>query len=202
MLTYLFSGIAYGFAAAATPGPLSMYLLSHAASAGWRRTLPAAFSPLITDAPIALLAVTVLSRMPEALLLYLHLPGGVFVLYLACGAWKSWRRFDTHGASTAPHPNCLLKAATINWLNPNPYLAWSIFLGPALLAGWRQAPSLGIALLAGFYLTLIAVMMGLIAAAGTLAPRIRKSLIGLASVVLAGLGCYQMWLGGVALKQL
>jgi threonine/homoserine/homoserine lactone efflux protein len=203
MWSYLASGIVYGFAAAITPGPLSMYLISQAVSHGWRRTLPAAFAPLLSDGPISILVLTVLSRVPPTLVKYLQLAGGVFLLYLAVGAWKTWRDFNSESkVPVQSNPNHFLKAAVINWLNPNPYLGWSIFLGPAVIGGWRLSPSSGIALLLGFYATIIATMIGIVvlfAAARTIGPRVRRSLIGLSSIALAGLGVYQLWLGRVIL---
>jgi threonine/homoserine/homoserine lactone efflux protein len=199
MWTYLASGIAYGFAAAVTPGPLSMYLISQAARHGWRRTLPAAFAPLISDGPIAILVLMVLSQVPPILVRYLRLIGGIFLLYLAFEAWRSWRKLDSESDIPAESgSNRLLKAAIINWLNPNPYLGWSIFLGPAVISGWRLFPSSGIALLLGFYATMVVSTIGIIvlfAAARTLGPKVRRGLIGLSSLALACLGLYQLWLG-------
>ena len=199
MLAYLISGITYGFAAAVTPGPLSMFLISQAVSKGWKKTLPVAFSPLISDGPIAVLILTALSRVPAGMVLYLRLFGGAFILYLAFGAWKTWRGFDAETAISADSgSNGLMKAAAVNWLNPNSYLGWSTVLGPILLSGWRKSPSNGIALILGFYVTIIVSMAGMIllfAAAKTLGPKIRKSLIGLSSIALACLGLYQLWLG-------
>jgi threonine/homoserine/homoserine lactone efflux protein len=204
MWTYLVSGIAYGFAAAVTPGPLSMYLLSQAVRHGWRRALPAAFAPLISDGPIAVLVLIVLSAVPPILVNYLRLIGGAFLLYLAFEAWQSWRAFDSENKILeAPNPNRLLKAAIINWLNPNPYFGWSIFLGPAVITGWRLSPPNGIALLVGFYVTIVVAAIGIIvlfAAARTLGPKVRRSLIGLSSMALACLGLYQLWLGRLLLQ--
>jgi threonine/homoserine/homoserine lactone efflux protein len=198
MWTYLASGIAYGFAAAVTPGPLSMYLISQAVRHGWRRALPAAFAPLISDGPITVLILIVLSAVPPILVNYLRLIGGAFLLCLALEAWQSWRAFDSESKILVePNPNRLLKAAMINWLNPNPYLGWSIFLGPAVIGGWRLSPSNGIALILGFYVTIVVAAIGIIvlfAAARTLGPKVRRSLIGLSSIALACLGLYQLWL--------
>jgi threonine/homoserine/homoserine lactone efflux protein len=203
MLAYLMPGMAYGFAAAVTPGPLSMYLISQSVSNGWRRTLPAALSPLASDAPVAVLVLTVLSQVPVSLVQYLRLLGGVFILYLAFGAGKSWRNLNSEKAVLAESkPNSFLRAAIVNWLNPNPYLGWSIVLGPIVLSGWHESPINGIVLILGFYMTMIAAMMGMIlmfAAAGTLGPRVRRSLIGLSSLGLAGLGLYQLWMGSSVL---
>jgi threonine/homoserine/homoserine lactone efflux protein len=203
MLAYLVSGIAYGFAAGATPGPLSMFIISQAISNGWRKTLPAAFSPLITDGPVAILVLSVLSQAPASMVLCLRLAGGIFILYLALGAWKSWRSFNGAGETLpASGSQSLLKAAAVNWLNPNLYIGWSIIFGPIVLSGWREAPINGVAVILGFYTTIIAVMMGIIllfSAAGSLGATVRKNLIGTSAVVLAGLGIYQLWLGGIAL---
>jgi len=203
MISSLLPGITYGFAAAVTPGPLSVYLISQAIASGWRRALPVAFSPLISDGPIAILMLAILSQVPANAVQYLRIPGGLFIFYLAFAAYKSWRTYD--GAQEAPAATGagnLWKGAVVNWFNPNVYLSWSIILGPIVLSGWRKSPSIGIALLLGFYITMIGTMIVLIilfATARNLGPKLRKQLIGLSSLGLAGLGIYQFWLGFAAL---
>jgi threonine/homoserine/homoserine lactone efflux protein len=203
MLAYLISGVTYGFAAAVSPGPLSMFLISQAITKGWRKTLPAAFSPLITDGPVAVLVVTILSRIPPNLVLYLRVLGGVLILYLAFEAWKSWRNFHSENAvAVDTGRNSLFKAALINWLNPNLYIGWSVIMGPMVLSGWRKSPAGGVAVVLGFYVTIVLSMAGMIflfAAAKNLGPKIRRSLIGMSSIALACLGIYQLWLGSSTL---
>jgi threonine/homoserine/homoserine lactone efflux protein len=204
MWTYLILGMTYAFAAAVQPGPLQTYLISQTLSHGWRRTLPAAFCPLISDGPVILLALLVLSRVPAWLAQGLRLAGGVFVLYLAWGAVKAWRRYDAKDMARAPSKRqSVLRAALVNVLNPNPYISWSLVLGPLLLKGWRESPAYGVALLAGFYGTMVLSLAGtiaLFAAARNLGPRVNRVLIGLASVALACFGCYLLWsgIGGLA----
>ncbi len=199
MFTDVMPGVVYGFAAAVTPGPLSMYLFSQAVSAGWKRTLPATFSPLLSDGPVVLLVLTVLSQVSPSLANYLRVFGGAFILYLAYEAWKNWRNSQAQNERAGPgSQNNLFKAAVVNWLNPNVYISWSLVMGPMFLHGWRKAPGIGIGLLAGFYLTMILTMIGMVilfASAGVLGPKVRKTLIGVSSVALAGLGVYQLWLG-------
>ena len=199
MPTYLILGMAYAFAAAVQPGPLQTYLISQTLRHGWRRTLPAAFSPLISDGPVIALAVLVLSRVPAWLAQDLRLAGGVYVLYLAWGAVKAWRRYDATDMAGAPSKQqSVLSAALVNLLNPNPYIGWSLVLGPLLLKGWREAPAHGVALLAGFYGVMVLSLAGtiaLFAAARNLGPRVNRVLIGLASVALACFGCYLLWSG-------
>jgi threonine/homoserine/homoserine lactone efflux protein len=96
----------------------------------------------------------------------------------------------------APAPSSLLRAALVNVLNPNPYISWSLVLGPLLLKGWREAPSHGVALLAGFYGVMVLSLAGtiaLFAAARNLGPRVNRVLIGLSSLALACFGCYLLF---------
>jgi len=203
MLAYLISGAAYGFAAAATPGPLSIFLLSHAVSKGWKKTLPAAFSPLITDGPVAILVLALLKQLSAGLVMYLRLLGGFLLLYLAFEAYKSWRTFpsDLVPAEYAA-VNSLWRASLINWLNPYPYISWSIILGPLVLNGWNRSPACGFAVILGFYVTIISVMIGMVflfAASGKLGPKVRHKLIGFSGIVLACLGIYHLYLGVLAI---
>jgi threonine/homoserine/homoserine lactone efflux protein len=200
MLTYLILGMTYAFAAAVQPGPLQTYLISQTLSHGWRRTLPAAFCPLISDGPVIALVLLVLSRVPAWLAQGLRLAGGVFVLYLARGAVQTWRGYDAREVPPAASTRqSVLRAALVNVLNPNPYISWSLVLGPLLLKAWREAPAHGVALLAGFYGTMVLSLTGtiaLFAAARNLGPQVTRVLIGLAAVALACFGCYLLWSGG------
>jgi len=86
----------------------------------------------------------------------------------------------------------------VNFLNPGPYLGWSLVLGPALLEGWRKSPAHGVALLAGFYGTILGVNAGIVILSGTarrLGPRAGRALVGLSALALAGFGFYQLWAG-------
>lgn len=56
MIPYVVFGLTYGFACAVQPGPFQAYLVSLALAHGWRRALPAALAPLLSDGPIALAA--------------------------------------------------------------------------------------------------------------------------------------------------
>jgi len=194
MLPYLILGITYAFAAAVQPGPLQTYLISQTLTHGWRRTLPAAFSPLVSDGPVILLVLLVLTRVPAWMAQLLRLAGGIFVLYLAWGAMQAWRTYDARPMQ--PAPSSLLRAALVNVLNPNPYISWTLVLGPLLLKAWRETPSHGVALLAGFYGTMVlalAATIALFAAARNLGPRVTRLLIGLSSVALACFGCYLLY---------
>jgi threonine/homoserine/homoserine lactone efflux protein len=202
MLIYSLMGITYGFAAAVMPGPLSAYLISQSLRDGWRRTLPAACAPLLSDGPIAVLMLLLLSSVPLWLEQWLRFTGGVFLLYLGVGAFNAWRRYRAGNlSSTDAQERSLLKATLVNLLNPHPYLGWSLVLGPLLLKGWREAPANGIAIVAGFYAAMLLSLAGIIllfGAATNLGPKVSRALIGVSALALACFGFYQLWLGAMA----
>ena len=199
MSRYLILGITYAFAAAVQPGPLQAFLLSQAMSKGWRRTLPAAFAPLLSDGPIILVVLLILSRVPAWLVTLLQGAGGMFLLYLAVGAFKNWRNYSAIQSTPIPdRQQTVLKAALVNLLNPNPYIGWSLVMGPLLLKGWRETPVNGIALLLGFYVTMVACTMGIIllfAGARNLGPKVSRALVGISALALTCFGIYELWLG-------
>ena len=121
MWIYIFQGIGYGLAAASQPGPFQTYLISQTLTRGWKCTLPAALAPLISDGPIIALALLVLVQMPAWLQRGLNLASGIFIIYLAWGAYRQWRNFSPLESATSPSGGkSILKAAMMNMLSPMP----------------------------------------------------------------------------------
>ncbi len=203
MLPYLIFGVTFAFAAAVQPGPLQTYLASETVAHGWRRTLPAALSPLLSDGPVIALVLIVLSRLPARWVPALRCAGAAFLFYLAWQAYVAWRDYQAVGS---PDPGfarrSVVRAAFVNMLNPNPYLAWSLVLGPLFLKGWRETPAHGVGLLVAFYSTMVvslAAIITLFALARRLGPRIARTLVAASAVALACFGGYQLWAGVGAL---
>ena len=196
MLKYLAIGGSLAFVAAVQPGPFQAYLLSRVTATGWRRTLPAALAPLLSDGPIALLALLVLGRLSLGVQSILRLAGGAFLLYLAWGAYQQWRRDDSQPSEQAEKvPKTLIEAALVNLLNPNPYLGWTLILGPTVIAAWQEAPSSGVAVVVAFYATMVTTLAALIVLFGSahfLGARFQRVLMFVSVWILAGLGFYQL----------
>ena len=199
MLGYIVQGLGYGFTAAVQPGPFQTYVLSQALNRGWRRALPMALAPLLSDAPIITLMLFVLSQVPDQLQRFLHIASGLFILYLAWGAFQAWRTFDADAQLDATPPQqSLLKAALMNMISPGPYIFWSLVTGPILLEGWREAPANGIGFLTGFYDAMIASLAVLILIFGLakhLGPKVNRILLGISAIALTGFGLYQLYRG-------
>lgn len=193
-------GLVLGATAAAQPGPFQAFLLSLIARDGWRRALPAAFAPLLSDGPILLIVFLALARLPEWLLAGLQIAGGFFLLYLAWGAWRAFRRGAAVHDNNAPAirgdvKTNVAKAALMNFLSPSPYIFWATVAGPILLDAWRQTPLFGAAFLLSFYVALVGGLMLFIlifAGAGSIHPRANRALSALSAVGLFTFGLYQL----------
>jgi threonine/homoserine/homoserine lactone efflux protein len=114
--------------------------------------------------------------------------------------------FRRYRAPSVGHPadttRTVLEAAVVNLLNPNPYLSWSLVLGPLLLQAWREAPADAVALVASFYATMMAstaLILIPFAGARALGPRVGRAMVGLSALALAAFGLFQIWTGGSSL---
>jgi len=198
MINYFIFGISYAFACVVQPGPFQVFLLSQSLTKGWRKTLPLVFAPLMSDIPIIILVLLVLKNVPHEVVIMLQCFGGMFLLYLAFHAYKTWFKFNQNIIrDISPHQN-VFKAVIINLLNPNPYLGWSLIMGPLLIKGWNENPMNGIILLIGFYGSMIIcsiVMVVLFAAARNFGQRVIRISIGISVIAFALFGLYQLWLG-------
>jgi threonine/homoserine/homoserine lactone efflux protein len=165
MFTALMSGCLLGLAAGLAPGPLLALTLSHSLQHGPLEGCKIALSPLLTDAPVILLAVFLASRAADVqpLLGLLSLAGGLFVGYLA---WATLRTSPSPLQSDSESPRSWFKGVATNLLSPHPWLFWMTVgtssLARALEHGWLTAA----AFLCAFYLLLIGCKLSLALLAG------------------------------------
>jgi len=195
LITYLLTAATIGFSAGVTPGPLQAVFLSYAVKGGWKKALPAAFAPIVTDGPVILLVLLVLNNLPPSFLRLLQIGGAFFLLYLAWDAFQAFRNFQTLQESESGNGwSVLLKATLMNLLAPGPWLFWSLINGPNLLKVWAISPWWGLAYLGAFYgvfiLTNIALIV-LFASMGRMGEKVRRVLLLISALVLAGFALYQ-----------
>jgi len=196
-VTELVAGLSIGLAAGITPGPLMTLVvtatLRRGFGAGWRT----AVAPLLTDAPIVVLAVAALSALPDAWVRWLGLGGGIVVI--AFGLWEVW-----HSAAPLPEGEVagggspdVWRGVTVNALSPHPWIFWVTAGGPLLVEAWRNAPGRAVAFLGGFYVALVGSKVGLagVVAAGRrrLPDRWRRRLVAGGGVLLMVGGAALVW---------
>jgi threonine/homoserine/homoserine lactone efflux protein len=199
MIASLIQGIGLGFAGAVQPGPFQAYAIAQTLKNGWRRSVWISLAPLLSDGPIILLVLLVLSRVPPYLQRALHLASGLFLLWLAWGAFSSWSQArerrtipPDHGGTT------MIKAVVMNFISPGPYIYWSLVAGPLFLEAFRSAPSRGFGFLLGFYGALVgtfALIIFVFGQARDLGPMVTRMLLGASAIALAGFALFQLWRG-------
>jgi len=154
MITALASGAFLGLSCGLAPGPLLALLLAQTLRHGPREGCKIALTPLVTDAPIILVALVVAAKLAELrpLLGVVSLAGAAFVLYLA---WDSFRPARVDPEAPAEPPRSWFKGIFTNLLSPHPWLFW-LTVGAAILAkAIAQSWLVAAAFLFGFYLLLV-----------------------------------------------
>ncbi len=202
MLAYVLQGLTLGVSGAAVPGPLQAFLLSQTLRYGWKRALPAATAPLFSDGPIVALVLFALTQLPAQFLMALRFAGGLFLLYLAWDAYRARHAVDELTISPATRPATgFWKAVMTNFLNPNPYIFWSILAGPILLSGWQESAWHGVGFVLGMYGALVGglgLFVWLVGVAAHQSARVRRALVVFSALALLAFGLFQ--LGWVALN--
>ena len=83
MNEFFLSALAFGLAAGLKPGPLGVIVMQQALSRGLLAGVRASLAPLITDGPIIIVAVFLLTRLPQGFLNGIGIVGGLYLLVLA-----------------------------------------------------------------------------------------------------------------------
>jgi len=139
LITYLLSGCLLGLFAGVSPGPLLALVVSETLQNGRRAGLLVSVAPLITDLPIIVASLYVLSRLSdmEPVLGVISLFGACFLGYMA------------YGNLTVAGP------VYVNVLSPHPYLFWISVGGPIVIKASSSGYLHAGAYVAGFYVFLV-----------------------------------------------
>jgi threonine/homoserine/homoserine lactone efflux protein len=185
--------VSLGFTAAISPGPFQTYVIAQTLSHGWRRGLPLIIAPLISDIPIAILALFVLRQLPDTVLQLIRIAGGLFLLYLAWGMFRQLRQKTSNSASGAAGTttNALRRTVLMNLVSPGPYIFWFTITGPMIVGAWGRSPADAVAFVVGFYAVFMggmAVYVAVFHQARRLDERIVRGLLLTGVVVMVVLG--------------
>lgn len=137
MIQTLIAGLTLGFASGIAPGPLLTLVISETLQHGRKSGFYVSLAPLITDAPIILTIYFFLSLFNSPFYLsVIQLLGTVYIFYLGLKNLTFTAQTDLRPSQPS---HSLIKAITVNFLNPNPYLFWSTVGGPILKqAAWIE----------------------------------------------------------------
>lgn len=137
MISLFSAGLVYGLSAGFSPGPLLMLVIAQTLQHGVKEGVKVAAAPVLTDLPIIIVSLAVLSRLADfkPVLGLISLAGGIFVAYMA---WGNFRTSVPETTANPAAPKSLLRGVAANALNPHPYLFWLTVGGPTMIGGRRE----------------------------------------------------------------
>lgn len=123
MSEFFFAALSFGLAAGIKPGPLGIVVIQQTLSRGLPAGVRASLAPLITDGPIILAALWLVSQFKsiEVFAAAMSFVGGLYLLWLAA---KMLRVRDISLSDKLRSQGSLATAVKVNLLNPGPYLFW------------------------------------------------------------------------------
>jgi threonine/homoserine/homoserine lactone efflux protein len=159
-------GLVLGLASGVSPGPLQALVLAQAARHGWRAGAAVALAPLLSDAVIVAVTLLVVSRVGALALAGISAAGGIFVLYLAWDTARTVRheaalaQSARPGAPPGPTTGAAAgtrRAAVVNFLNPHPWIFWTVVGAPIVLQAARDGIVNAALFVLAFYVGLIGI---------------------------------------------
>ena len=152
--SFLFSGVVFGLSAGLSPGPLLTLVISETLKHNAKEGIKVSIAPILTDLPIVMITILVLSRLSNMLPLLgvVSLLGGAFLVYLGCEA-ISFKGVDIDVEQAKP--KSIRKGVIANFLNPAPYLFWFTIGAPLMLKALHIGIFPASAFILGFYVFLV-----------------------------------------------
>jgi threonine/homoserine/homoserine lactone efflux protein len=153
MFEFLSAGTLLGLAAGFSPGPLQVLVISETLRHNIKAGIKVSIAPLITDVPIILISLLILSRLAgfQPVLGCISIFGGMFILYL------SYESLKTKGVElnlSSASSNSFRKGVITNALNPHPYIFYTTVGAPIIFKSINQS-ILSTVLFVGSFLLLL-----------------------------------------------
>jgi threonine/homoserine/homoserine lactone efflux protein len=153
-ISFIIPGIIFGLSSGLSPGPLLTLVISETLKHGFKEGVKIAIAPLLSDLPIVLVTITVLSYLSDIqpVLGVISLLGGAFLVYLAYEG-LSFKGADIDSMDVAPQS--VKKGVITNFLNPSPYLFWFSIGAPTVVKAMDFGFASASLFIICFYVTLV-----------------------------------------------
>ena len=154
MLPFLTTGVILGLSAGFSPGPLLALVISETMEHGVRTGVKVALAPILTDLPIIIITVFILSKLSSfhSVLGVISIIGAFFILYMGMQNMRiKGIELDINKCS----PKSFQKGIIVNALSPYPYLFWFSVGGPTTIKAMDQSLPAAISFVLSFYVLLV-----------------------------------------------
>lgn len=153
-IPFIISGIVFGLGGGLTPGPLMTLVVSETLKHGTKEGLKVAVVPLITDLPVVLLSLYLLSKLSEVNIVIgiISLIGGLFLVYLG---YESITYKGIEIDTDSFKPQSLKKGVIANIFNPAPILFWISVGAPTVLKGYEVSLTASLGFIFFMYFCLV-----------------------------------------------
>jgi len=154
MFYYLLLGLFFGTVAGISPGPLLALVISQTIKHNKKEGIKIAITPVITDLPIILISIFILSRLADysQIIGFIFILGAVFILYLG---YECFFSRHIHMEIYNYKIQSVKKGVLANILSPHPYLFWITIGGPAILKAYQINLVSTVFFIGGFYCFLV-----------------------------------------------
>ncbi|MFZ2498691.1 LysE family translocator [Methanosarcina sp.] len=154
IIEFLVLGAFLGLASGISPGPLLAITISETLQHGKWEGIKVAVSPLITDLPIILAVMFILSHLTS----YNHIIGVIAFFgasYLIYSGVESMKIKSNSFELKLEKKDALKKGIIVNFGNPHPYIFWLSIGGPIIIQSLTTHLWAAILFLFGFYSFLV-----------------------------------------------
>lgn len=134
MNEFALSAFIFGLTAGFKPGPLGIVVIQQTLEHGLKHGIKASLAPIITDGPIIIVALLVLTQFKDItpFVATLSFIGGLYLLWISL---KIFKIKEINISAKLLQPKSLETAIKVNLLSPNPYLFWFSVGGTYLIRG-------------------------------------------------------------------
>ena len=154
MTSILITGIVLGLSAGLAPGPLLTLVITETLQTDIKAGIKVALAPLITDLPIILASVFLLSRLSSSntILGIISIAGAIFVFYIS---YETLTAKAMQATTQNLKSQSLMKGILANALSPHPYLFWVSVGAPIMTKAMKINTLAPLLFLLGFYVLLV-----------------------------------------------
>lgn len=154
LIEYLAMGAFLGLAAGTSPGPLLAVTISETLQHGKWEGIKVAVSPLITDLPIILAVLFVLSHLASSDF-FIGIIAFFGASYLIYSGTESLKFKKDSVELNVEKKDALKKGVIVNFGNPHPYVFWLSIGGPIIFKSLSIHIWATVLFITGFYLLLV-----------------------------------------------